>query len=1034
MSLDPAAVEAAIRRNDATGVRELLREATEAERRACARALKPLFDGPHSPYDNLVPVMPPPQEIGWIQLARAGRIGEVPREVVARWQDARSERARIEREYQAWLEVRNGMAFGLAVLGLAGGLSAVFRMTGDAHWFWVESEADIEAVVGVLADRRPAWLAELVTRNLTAGWFHGAGPWPMTRALVRAGVIERPDVPEYITLIPAALDRRELLPGDDGRWRQVQTPAQALLDDPGLLDDEVWRLFTVPDAAKDLHRGEVDAGEWLDGPVQTLGQALAQLAEHGHLDRGRLIDACVDAFTRDFAPNRVAWYAIMHRRLDPSLPEMAARAGKYLTLLGVPAKPGVTLGQEVTGKLYQAGLLDAGPLLEASRPALMHPQKSVVIAQLKLISTIMKRDPAAGPQAAAAAAAAFGHERQDLQEAALALLRKHGIPAGTPLAELRLHAAALSPSLAAEAAALGLGTDPAAAGPDLADAERRIGALPASLAAGLRAAMELASQGEIPGPAAVEPSAGEPLADPVTDPDELVHLLVALMEDAKDAIGVERALAGAVRLSGLPLEQRQRIAAPLLKRAEALIDADYRGPFGGGVISADMARIAHAWGNGQLYGEDHRRYDWSSTPHMFAVDASGSPVTMAGIFSARAWEAARIIAAGHGDVLLAEPEYDRGAISQERLLERVARRAGVNAGGQPPGRHDLQAAVLRLAPHADPEFWSRWAGLDRLSALSARASHRLVNSALSFEPVVGLPSGRPLRGYGHWEEQVLARTSGPVPAASRCPSWQLLIALSNPLRDHARLYGPRWENRHYDASVATWPLICPWQPELAAAHLLRATSDGLRPGSSPAGTAIACLMHPGHPLGPVAHLALICGLASGEADTRVAAASLWSQACADGRLDPDLAAAALHAVARSDAVKLSRIADALRHAAHAALPGWRIVQTVCAAAEVLSGDSSAPAPPGAHQLVELAARLGAEVGVPAVPAPFADLAGRHGGSRLAVNARRLSHVTSGPHPRRAHAAAEALGALLYRAEASRPGGLPPAPGQALQCR
>jgi hypothetical protein len=155
--------------------------------------------------------------------------------------------------------------------------------------------------------------------------------------------------------------------------------------------------------------------------------------------------------------------------------------------------------------------------------------------------------------------------------------------------------------------------------------------------------------------------------------------------------------------------------------------------------------------------------------------------------------------------------------------------------------------VLRLAPDADAAFWSGWAGLDRLAALSARANHRLVNSALGFQPVLGLPRGWPLRGYGDWEEQVLARISGEVPVASRCPSWQLLTALSDPLRDHAKLYGPRWDNRHYDASVAAWPLICPWQPDLAAAHLLRAISDGLRPGASPASTAIACLAHPGHP-------------------------------------------------------------------------------------------------------------------------------------------------------------------------------------------
>jgi hypothetical protein len=46
MSLDPTRLEAAIRQNDVTAVRKLLRHATEPDRRACARALRPLLDGP----------------------------------------------------------------------------------------------------------------------------------------------------------------------------------------------------------------------------------------------------------------------------------------------------------------------------------------------------------------------------------------------------------------------------------------------------------------------------------------------------------------------------------------------------------------------------------------------------------------------------------------------------------------------------------------------------------------------------------------------------------------------------------------------------------------------------------------------------------------------------------------------------------------------------------------------------------------------------------------------------------------------------
>ena len=50
---------------------------------------------------------------------------------------------------------------------------------------------------GVLADRNPPWLADLVERRLTARVPLGLSTWPLARWLVRLGAIERPAVPEY---------------------------------------------------------------------------------------------------------------------------------------------------------------------------------------------------------------------------------------------------------------------------------------------------------------------------------------------------------------------------------------------------------------------------------------------------------------------------------------------------------------------------------------------------------------------------------------------------------------------------------------------------------------------------------------------------------------------------------------------------------------------------------------------------------------------------------------------------------------------
>ena len=55
MSLDAAELEKAIRDDDPARVRDLLAAATEGERAACAKALKPLLKGPgHPDFDDLM--------------------------------------------------------------------------------------------------------------------------------------------------------------------------------------------------------------------------------------------------------------------------------------------------------------------------------------------------------------------------------------------------------------------------------------------------------------------------------------------------------------------------------------------------------------------------------------------------------------------------------------------------------------------------------------------------------------------------------------------------------------------------------------------------------------------------------------------------------------------------------------------------------------------------------------------------------------------------------------------------------------------
>ena len=1016
MSLDPAELEAAVRRSDAPAVREQLRDASEAERAACAKALRSFLQGPE--FFMPAPVMLGPDQ--FMQFMRSG------------WQDKpdgiiEQEREQEERnrDYNAWRAISDRLAFQLAAFGLVGGVAAAARLAQDfplRHWGpglarSPDSPAkDIELVAQVLADRRPAWLADFTDRHLRQ-FPAGIEAWPLARKLVRLGVIPPPAIEEYTTLMPSGL--RSADPGYTGCRESSIGLADLLLADPGLLEDEVWRLFTVPEAGVALEKEDrwsatPDDSEAAD--TATWSQALTDLAADGHLDRDRLLDACLGAFTRDFNPNHVTWYATLQEQLAPSEAEIAAREATFRGLLAARSKSGVTIGQQALRRLADAGSADVGPLLDASAPALLFRQKSIATAQLKLIQKAVLLHPAYAADAAAVVAVAFGHERQDIQEAALALIGKLGVPAGEPLAEIRRRAADLSPSLIPQAIALGLldapvGDADAATGarmPGLAAVEARIDTLPTAAAEDLASALAVARASEVPGPARVEPQAGAALPAPVTDPDELLQLLAMLIEDARNALAAERALAGAVRLSELPRQQRARIAAPVLKRAQQIM----RGydPFKGDLITSDIALVTHVWAGEELPDADDSREIGSYNSETYAVSGTGRALTMAGIFSARAWEAARLIQAGRGGVLLAEPETERGAITAQTLLARV-RELGRRRGAVGP--YDRDVALLRLAPAPSADLWDELGLLLGRPADALRDTYRLIRLPVQFEPVCGLPLGRPLRHSHHWHPHVLARTVGTVPAAPECASWQLMTALSDPLADHEVLYGPsRYELRHYDAAVAAWTLICPWQPEVAAAHLLRPLSDGLISGQTPATTAIHSIAHPGHPLGPVGHLALVTGLSSDAGDTRIAAAQLWSQACSDGRLDARLAAEAIVSGVTGGALKVNRIADSLQHASHTALGAYRVVETICIAADGFSPNI----PAGMHALFELAAGLCSKVGVPELPAKVREIAARSGNTRLVTTARHLVQSAEGPAPERGAAVEQALAAVLARAD------------------
>jgi hypothetical protein len=160
-------------------------------RKACAKALRPLLRDDPALLDRLFSVasMEP--------LTPENRPADMP-EFMLRLPGAfliHDHRDSPEgREHAKIGELRGSAAFLTAALGLAGGVAEAARLARDYHSHPGPDDAELDAISGVLADRRPPWLADLIDRHLElqAGFPFGIPAWPLARRLVRLGAIGRP--------------------------------------------------------------------------------------------------------------------------------------------------------------------------------------------------------------------------------------------------------------------------------------------------------------------------------------------------------------------------------------------------------------------------------------------------------------------------------------------------------------------------------------------------------------------------------------------------------------------------------------------------------------------------------------------------------------------------------------------------------------------------------------------------------------------------------------------------------------------------
>ncbi|MGW4896652.1 DUF7824 domain-containing protein [Kitasatospora sp. NPDC004240] len=801
------------------------------------------------------------------------------------------------------------------------------------------------ALVEVLEQQDDAWQIEVITRlgaRAGTGW---AWPYfPLFDRVVRRTGCPLPDSEGYV----GEWLRQRI-------WHRTYVPdapfvplVERLRADP-LTPAVVPRVFGLAEAGLLDHHSSAS-------PESTWHRAVATLAAEGVLDRAELLDGCLARLLRGGRPADQRIFLETLTALAPTAEEYAARARDLMAMLdGLSVVAGHA--QKVLGELDEAGAVEPELLSEASATVLFRTEKKLVRAQLGLLDKAARRSPERAGAVVLAAAEAFGHPDPGLQERALALVARHLRKAGEAvLPELRFAAEGLNPAHHARAGEL-LGAQVGGDGTE-------------------------EPEGELLPPAPVPRPLGEPLGTPEEVAEELSALLA---EESPTVAAFERTLDGLVRHA-----HRDRAAL-----AEALRP----------VLRVHPWNPAHRWWQcgprDVLYvataaaGLLPVRHLWDAL-----TGSGGSPfnhVTVYGkVLAARLEEAAWRLTADRPPLLLATPTDATGALAPAVLVERLA---VYEAAGARPGEADLNAALLRVAPTADP------ATLDTVGRLASPAGRRVAAwlregglPAQESERVDFAPT-RPRRpGRDHtrlwWEDLrrvVIAQPGigeGPQgPAGERLdPRFLSLLAESRPSVARARMHNDwTWEPTEH------WAAMLPHHREELAARWLDWFADAADRDGRGAPRLLPVLAEAGGPAGLALHLALAYGLGARHTEDRAAAVDALLVLAARGDLDGALLGRELAELVGLGAVKPARLGAALRAAADTGAYGT--VWSVLAAAlpGLLAGEPHRGLGDVVAVAVDCARRSGARGPVEGV----AGAAARPGSSRLVKEARVLREVLEG---------------------------------------
>ena len=260
-------------------------------------------------------------------------------------------------------------------------------VVGETSYLWTSRQARekkilrgtatmMEFFLAAAHDRDRAWqLAFIDALAEGDGWILADRTWPLARALIEAHALA-PESENYLGWFLSYVRQ-------DGK-KGAAKMAALLTESNGILFAEFWAIFRVEGMGSHFELTNRNNGDaWL--------AAIAILCDTMLGFRDRILDESLGALLRDFSANNTTWYLRVHRDLDPTPEEIAARAGTYESLLAAGPSTTVGLAQDMLTRAIDR--IAPNALLDASAGVLGRSEKKLLTAQIKLLAALVKARP-----------------------------------------------------------------------------------------------------------------------------------------------------------------------------------------------------------------------------------------------------------------------------------------------------------------------------------------------------------------------------------------------------------------------------------------------------------------------------------------------------------------------------------------------------------------------------------------------------------------------------------------------------------------